>query len=138
MLSPHSSTRPGIFGGLSAYRVALKGLIADCEHILDGSFVTSKNDPGDVDCFVCADVSVVNALHPTAQEAFRDLVSGKATQAHFHVDAYFCPSTSTSDPDYDRYRRIRKYWLGEFGYDRQERPKGLVRVVDPPVSAQSA
>lgn len=135
---PHSSTRPAILSGLTAYRSHLAAIVAHFEQILDGSFVTSKNDPNDVDCFISADANVINNLGPAEQIAFQQMVSGKVTQSTYRVDAYLCAYVPQGDPNYDNYRAMRKYWLGEFGFDRNENPKGLVRVVATSTSSGAA
>ncbi len=126
---PHSSTRDQIFAGFVQHRAALAVLLGGFEQVLDGSFVTTKNDPGDVDCVIIADARAIDNLAPSERSAFKALVAGKLTRASYNVDAYLCPSVPSSHPLYEKYRTMRKYWLGEFGYDRVERPKGVVRVV---------
>ena len=127
---PHSNTRSAILVGLIAYRKDVGSIVEDYEQILDGSFVTAKNDPNDVDCFISINADILNALEPDQKTAFEVLVAGKATQSKYKVDAYLCAFVPESHPNYHHYRTMRKYWLGEFGYDRNENPKGLVRVVN--------
>ena len=135
---PHSNTRSAIFEGLLSYRDDLSAIISVFEQVLDGSFVTFKNDPNDVDCFISIDANALNAMGTAEQQAFQRMVAGKTTESAYKVDAYYCPHVSETDPNYNDYRALRKYWLGEFGYDRHENPKGLVKVVETPTSVVEA
>ena len=91
------------------------------------SFVSTKNDPGDID-FVCfADADTIDRLSPADQNKFRLLTLGSSTKSTHLCDAYYCPTVPETDPRYPAVRQNRKYWMGELGYDRQERPKGILR-----------
>jgi hypothetical protein len=121
-----SRTRASIYAGFERYRAELGALGIDFELFLDGSFVSSKVDPGDVDLVCFADADAVDQLSEGAKQLLRTLVGGKLTRATHSCDAYFCPTVPETHPQYDDVRPQRKYWMGEFGFDRQDRPKGIV------------
>ena len=125
---PHSKTRTTILDGYTRHCREIVGLVGACEQFLDGSFVTSKNDPGDIDLVMFIDATVVDALPHDKQQALMELVAGPNTRANYHCDAYFCPIYPAGHPMSDAARQKRKYWMGEFGYDRSDVPKGIVHV----------
>ena len=124
-----SVTRPKIHAGYSQHASELAAIGVGVEKYLDGSFTTTKTDPGDVDMVVFADADLVDALPPAVQQQLRSLVSGKATQQTHLCDCYFCPTVKDQHhPAYEKLRTQRKYWLGEFCFDRADVPKGIVSV----------
>lgn len=126
---PSSNTRPHIMRGYKQHVAALASLGVTFEQFLDGSFISTKNDPGDVD-FVCfANPDDVDRLPPEQQTLLRSLVlNPQETKRAYYCDAYFCPIVPENDPRYGQLRVSRKYWMGEFGFDRLDRPKGIVRT----------
>jgi hypothetical protein len=125
---PHSTTRKNILVGYKQYSHDIASLVGNCEQYLDGSFVTNKNDPGDIDLVMLLDATVVDALPNDEKLRLKELVAGPTTKAKYMCDAYFCPVYPAGHPMADASRAQRKYWLGEFGYDRNDIPKGIVHV----------
>ncbi|XAT75185.1 hypothetical protein LRC39_09550 [Rhodopseudomonas sp. P1] len=125
---PHSTTRKTILDGYQNHSKDLLAVLGECEEYLDGSFVTSKNDPGDIDFVVLADPDKIDALAPDKKLKLKALVSGPLTKTAYSCDAYFCPVYPVGHALHDMARQQRKYWLGEFGYDRLDVPKGIVHV----------
>jgi hypothetical protein len=125
---PNSNTRPTIITGYKKHRAELEHLNIDIEQLLDGSFVSTKNDPNDIDLVCFADADVIDNLSPLDKQKFHNLVMGKSTQSFYNCDAYFCPTVPENDSRYSHCRQNRKYWIGEFGYDRNEKPKGVLRI----------
>jgi hypothetical protein len=114
--------------GYKQHSIEIVGIVGNCEQYLDGSFVSNKNDPGDVDLVMLVDATVVDALPNDQKLKLKELVSGPATKAKYMCDAYFCPVYPAGHPMSEASRAQRKYWLGEFGYDRNDIPKGIVHV----------
>jgi hypothetical protein len=125
---PHSSTRSAIIAGFGRHSNELMQLGIPCVEFLDGSFVSNKADPGDIDMVGFMDLDAVDALDNDQQNTLTALFAGKATRASHLCDAYFVPSVPDHHPLFDKLRAQRKYWMGEFGYDREDRPKGIVRL----------
>ena len=63
---PKSRTRGSIWAGYLQLCDDLLTIINGCEHWLDGSFTTSKLDPGDLDLLVVADESSLDRLSVAA------------------------------------------------------------------------
>lgn len=125
---PSSTTRPSILSGYKLHRAAVEALNIPLEQLIDGSFVSTKNDPSDIDMVCFADAAAVDALSPAAQAEFEKLFDSTVTKLAYCCDVYFCPVLPPTDPNFQHYRTNRKYWLGEFGFDRQEVPKGVLRI----------
>lgn len=125
---PFSSTRKPILKGYNQHADELLAVIGQCEQFLDGSFVTNKNDPGDIDMVVMVDAEILDAIDVSKRDAFRALVSGKITRATHMCDAYICPVYKEESPNFETGRANRKYWMGEFGFDRSDLPKGFVSI----------
>jgi hypothetical protein len=136
---PTSQSRPVILAGYLRLRSEMQTLAtADAQHWIDGSFSTAKPEPGDLDLLTVIDKDHVDSLEPAQQQALAELVAGPNTKATHHCDSYFLPSVPESHPMFATLRAQRKYWMGEFGFDREDRPKGIVRVpvMDPPPSPE--
>jgi len=123
-----STSRPAIHDGFKRHAKELSQLPIDVEKLVDGSFVTAKINPGDVDMVVLARADHLDALPADAKAKFLALVAGKTTQQTHLCDCYFCPTLDPSDPLYPKVRTQRKYWLGEFCFDRVDQPKGIVSL----------
>lgn len=127
---PHSTTRPTILLGYKAHLSELQSLVPGFEQLIDGSFTSNKADPGDIDLVVFVDGDQIDRLSSDQQAKFLDLVSNKLTKSRYLCDAYFCPTYPATHPKFDASRLQRKYWIGEFGYDRSDIPKGIVHIVE--------
>lgn len=84
---------------------------------VDGSYLTEKPEPNDVDVVVFAEAQALSRL---SEEAFADMRETLDSARHrYDTDAYFAiPSNEER----------RAYWRGFFGFDREEKPKGLLRI----------
>lgn len=125
---PHSTTRKDIFKGYCGHFEKLNELVDEFEQFVDGSFASNKNDPGDIDMVVFIDAQTVDSLPHDQQIALAALVAGKDTREEFFCDAYFCLVYPDGHPSADHARTQRKYWMGEFGYDRKDTPKGILHI----------
>ncbi len=126
---PSSVTRKNIFAGYMRHASDLLQIVDRCEQLIDGSFVTNKNDPGDVDLVCFVDKDELDNLSLVDQAKFTALVSGKSTKSTHFCDSYFVPTVPIGHPLFEEIRKLRKYWLGEFSFDRTENPKGIVRRI---------
>ncbi len=87
---------------------------------VDGSFVTKKEEPSDIDiCILLEENEVDNMMD------FEKIQLKKLSQEREEIklrkmcDIYFCVN------DF----RNRKKWLGTFGFDRNDNPKGIARIM---------
>lgn len=118
---PHSASRPRLIAGFRAYLAELASLPLRFEVWLDGSFTTTKVDPGDIDLVVFASTTTLNAQPPHIQQRLWALLADRANlRLRFGCDVLFSP-----EEDAGR----RSYWRGWYGFDRNENPKGIARLV---------
>jgi hypothetical protein len=114
-----SQTRQALIEGFRRYIKALKDYAIRFEIWLDGSFVTSKVDPNDIDLVVFALATELNALPPEEQNRLRGLFDRASCRKVFGCDVLFSVAEDEN---------LRSYWRGWYGYDRDEKPKGIARV----------
>ncbi|HHF0549691.1 TPA: hypothetical protein ACPHT3_004337 [Vibrio alginolyticus] len=111
--------RKALLSRLEAFTERLQEVPIDMEVWIDGSFATEKEKPGDIDLVVVCAEADVNNLPIDKQEILQELFgSQKHTKLRYECDAYF-----VLDNVHDK-----SYWRGLFGFDRNERPKGIARL----------
>ena len=115
-----SRTRRDLIDGFHRYIEALMKHAIRFEIWLDGSFVTSKEDPNDIDLVVFAPASELNALPQEDQNRLRGLFDRASIKKVFGCDVLFSVAENEN---------MRSYWRGWYGYDRNEQPKGIARVI---------
>lgn len=113
-----------ICSGLSAAKLR-------AEVWVDGSFLTAKIEPDDVDVVVCLNAAAL-AAPSLAQRAVLDRIAG---QGHGH-GAFNCDSYIHIDYDAGHARHgqgawMRAYWTKQFGFSRSENMKGIAVVKIP-------
>ncbi|MFE4524756.1 DUF6932 family protein [Cytobacillus firmus] len=132
---PNSNTRERNFKGFTEFIEVLKrdGVVQVLSKIwLDGSFLTNKEDPNDIDMVIYLNP------HEDNIEAIKDIMKNRTNIFHalgrqFHCDAYFSvdddliPESNVADKRHFDYQR--KYWMGQFGFDREARNKGIVEIL---------
>lgn len=102
--------------------------VPSMRHWIDGSFVTAKQEPNDIDlvCFVkFEDVRFIT--DKLAQ--FDTNFSQHQCKKVYNVDGYIVIEVPEDDPRYKSYYLKRvAYWKKWFGYDREGRRKGVVEL----------
>jgi hypothetical protein len=83
---------------------------------LNGSFVTEKPEPGDIDVVMFMDSGKLNNLMD-AQKSF--LLNITDIQLNYLTDVRYAMSDDANS---------RSYWRGWYGFSRDEQPKGFVRL----------
>ena len=87
---------------------------------IDGSFVTIKDYPGDIDLVVVCNQNEVNGLSVDKKLILDELfIDQKTTKLRYECDAYFILDNIND----------KSYWRGLFGFDRNEKPKGIARIM---------
>lgn len=132
-----STTRPVIIEGYKRHKKELQETRVNFEQFFDGSFASTKNDPSDIDLVCFADADEIDSLSDAQKLKLSSLFAGKATKATHNCDAYFVAMVPETHPNYQKVRSTRKYWMGEFGYDRLDCPKGIVRTQIEPDEEES-
>jgi hypothetical protein len=119
-----TSSRADIYDGFKRHRSALlaAGIDQTADCLLDGSYTTSKLDPGDIDLVVEVEATVFDS-----SARVQELLSGPDAKQDFHCDAYPLLVYPQSDPHFQAVTvQGRAYWRKWFGRDRQNQEKGHV------------
>jgi predicted nucleotidyltransferase len=102
-----------------AFITRLKDVPIKMEVWIDGSFATKKEHPGDIDLVVVCSQDEVNKLPLEKQLILKELFEDqKTTKLRYECDAYFVIDNIND----------KSYWRGLFGFDRNEKPKGIARI----------
>lgn len=114
--------RQKIFNGLVQFCTGLRSVGIPFEVWVDGSLLTEKPMPNDVDVVVFAQKTDVNALDAEKRRLLYTLLSREETRLRYETDVYFveqpCPT-------------LRSYWRGWFTFDRSEQPRGVFVISIP-------
>jgi hypothetical protein len=125
-----SRTRRPIFANWLEYRRAITSIVPISEQWLNGSFCTSKPDPGDADVVTILDHTVVEAAQPHERILLLGLFHGKETKKACGCDAYLVVDYPPGHPAYAAAERTKQHWRSLFSRVR-EHPhvqKGIVDV----------
>jgi len=109
--------RDRIHGRFSEFCNRLQEFEVSFEVWVDGSYLTEKPKPNDVDVVVFAEKKVLDRLSAAGFADVRETLD--SAKYRYSTDAYF------ADPSDNE---TRAYWRGFFGFDREENPKGLLRI----------
>ncbi len=112
--------RTALLERFQAFILRLNDISINVEVWIDGSFATTKDYPGDIDLVVVCDENELNSLSQDKLLIFNELFTDKiTTKLRYECDAYFI-----LDDMHDK-----SYWRGLFGFDREENPKGIARIM---------
>ena len=123
---PTSQTRKEIANALVNFSKEIYAIGIPYEFWVDGSYVTTKTNPNDADIVVFLQVPAASVIFPI-WNSLRQKYSK-------WLDIYFAYATSPenqrvlSPNDYQQVVNKRNYWRGQFGFDRADNPKGIVKI----------
>lgn len=129
-----SKTRQQLFENYVAYNKALKAALGntDYEQWLDGSFVTTKINPNDMD--------IVTFIPLAVYEKYADSLlpyENQNAKRTYNVDPYFVIQYPEAHKRYSWYVGDRNTWLDSFGYTKplksaqlngKRQPKGIIQL----------
>jgi hypothetical protein len=127
---PTSATRSVLLESFSYVREAIRRVVPIREQWLNGSFVTSKLHPGDIDVVTMFAGEDLDALDGPAWALLRGLVSDKTSQWLHGCDSYQLTYFASESEHHSIYLGAAAYWDGLFGHDRDGKSKGYISVVD--------
>jgi hypothetical protein len=118
-----SFTRPAIMTHLEQVveRINASGIRG--EIWVDGSFLTEKLNPEDVDVLLAVDAGAYAAMSPAQKMFFRGFQAVSLFPTH-HCDNYAAVIDATR-PDGEW---LHAYWLRQFGFSRADEMKGIVTI----------
>ena len=85
---------------------------------IDGSFVTDKEEPNDVDIILWH--NTLPSISPRELRIYRELRDDNLMMSRYRCDVYLAANGNG---------KLRRYWTNWFGYDRTQHPKGIIRVI---------
>lgn len=120
---PASITRANILRRFKHWAKRVKQLNVNCEIWIDGSFVTEKIDPQDVDVVIFISSKEINRLSNDKKLKLQILTNEKlSTQQR---EACICDSYLVFTEDVFG----KRYWEKQFGLARNKKtPKGIFRI----------
>ncbi len=121
-----STKRVEIWDKFNAFINILSGFGLTFDAWLDGSFLTDKPEPGDIDLVLIINPTQINTL-TIEQQNFIDHMFGKQSRMckhHYLCDAYLVYIHANGEIDFNE----NAYWRGLFGFDRQNKPKGIIKI----------
>lgn len=117
---PESARRPMLFAQLEVYLQLLSGTGIKARLWLDGSYLTLKSEPDDIDLVVVFERASVNAMPTLARQQTSMLLNTRVVASRFKLHVFQVPSDQQGNLD---------YWLKLFGTLRDEiTPKGIAEL----------
>lgn len=130
-----SQTRKPLYNAFNDLLSEIISVFIPVEIWVDGSYATSKNNPNDIDLVMFLNLEdFIKPSNRVVFQALRDRYSGK-------LDVYFALAINNSTKsklgaeDFQKATNKRNYWKGQFGFDRQDQPKGFVILGESVINA---
>jgi hypothetical protein len=131
------TSRNEIYTGLEYLIESLKMLGRKMELWLDGSFVSEKHNPGDIDLVVVITIQDYKSMTQGELELLYKYTSGGDTKKICNCDSYLlltCSDSHGNEEEKNLLKQDEMYWLNQFGTDRANVAKGMVKlVIDPKI-----
>lgn len=117
---PDSARRPMLFSNLEVYLAKLAATGIQARVWLDGSYLTAKPEPDDIDLVVVYESASVNGMAPETRQVLSILLNMNMMDSRFKLHVFKVPSTRQDS---------QAYWLKLFGTLRDEvTPKGIAEL----------
>jgi uncharacterized protein DUF6932 len=125
---PRSRGRRPLFESWLGVREGIRRIVAVETEWIDGSYVTKKEEPADLDLVTHIEGDALDALDSAGRAMLAGLVANKLSQLLHGCDSYICPVYPAGHPQHALYQQAFQYWDKWFGQDRNGHPKGYVEV----------
>lgn len=119
-----SERRKDIFDSLIDFLKILLNKYDVQEVWIDGSYVTDKVNPNDVDIIVFLEIEDYINIHPL----WPSLRCQKNIDPYCEVILNEHTKSAASPKDLGIIINQRNYWRGQFGFDRIDIPKGIIKL----------
>ncbi|HIE9582716.1 TPA: DUF6932 family protein [Klebsiella variicola subsp. variicola] len=86
---------------------------------VDGSFTTEKPEPDDIDILLVIDSYRLNLVPVMFQPQIEKFLNRQYIKHNYKIDLLLLEHGKDED---------RMHWRGVFGHDREDTPKGIVRI----------
>jgi hypothetical protein len=125
---PLSKRREALWNSLTFVLNALTDLKIPCDVWLDGSFLTKKIDPDDVDFIVDIPIESWNSATPE-QEAFIDNLSDQLYRKSDNLHSFVMFKTPAGHAMHADMTRVHLQWEKDFGFAYiSKQPKGIALI----------
>lgn len=124
---PLSTTRDPIMCTLEAMCTAISVSLIRSEIWVDGSFLTKKIEPNDVDAVVV----IQHGSHTPEQHAVLERVAQKRFASPHQCDSYVNIEYPRNHAKFSTGEFMRAYWMRQFGFSRGEQIKGIAVIRTP-------
>jgi len=117
-----SIRRKDIFNSLIDFLKRINDKYKIYEVWIDGSYVSEKVNPNDVDIVIFFEVDDYIKIFP----------EWNVIRKVFNIDAYCAAAVNDASKkmlgtkEFNNIVNNRNYWRGQFGFDREDKPKGIV------------
>lgn len=127
---PDSATRPALYQAWVRHRQAVEAVVPIVAQWVNGSYVTSKVDPADVDVVTLINPDLADALDPGSIAILGSLTDGPNTRNTWGVDSYVIPVVGDGHPMATACRRQQGYWIHQWSRVRgnDAASKGFLEV----------
>lgn len=126
---PLSNTRADIMAGLESVIHRLDSVLLAGELWLDGSFLTSKINPNDVDILLRVQAHLYDNGTPQ-QRATIDWLRGNLKDSH-RCDSYVLMEYPGDHGQFATGEWMRAYWTRQYGFSRTNEMKGIAVILLP-------
>lgn len=123
---PNSNMRTSLYEELRNLVLYLEDIGCPCELWINGSYLTGKIDPADIDLAIVFDLADFRNLpHEIQLSCFTNLNGQKAYSPLLDTYLSFCVS---SDDEQSRELDTRDYWSKWWSRDREDNLKGYICI----------
>jgi hypothetical protein len=112
---PDSPTRADIYQRWLDHRLAIETVVPIVRQLVDGSFVTNKPDPGDIDVVTVLDGEALDNLTTGEQLILAPLFQGHATRDVWSVDSFLVPEWPEGHVNRAASRKVEAVWVNRWG-----------------------
>jgi hypothetical protein len=115
---PQSKTRDQLFQRWLQHRASLLHLVSVEKQWINGSFVTAKTDPADIDVVTFFDGDEADGMPAARQALLASLLDGHNTRDQWGVDSFAVPVFPAADARARVTRTAAGYWTVTFSRER--------------------
>lgn len=118
-----------LFQNYLSYVNAFKTIVnGSFYQLINGSFITRKNKPGDIDIVTFMDYKIIEAEHYSLKFFMTN------SKSLYLIDGYFAPICNAEHVYSQKAIEIEKYWLNLFGKSGEDEtgnryPKGIIKIL---------
>lgn len=105
-----SRNRQRLYNQWLLHRRAIVSIVPIERQWLNGSYVTGKVDPSDIDVVTFIDGEALNALDAPQQAILEELTAGHTTRDRWGVDSFLVPTYPEGHPDRALARKVEGSW----------------------------